>query len=156
THTFTYYDRVSTGPNSYNGFAPPTDWNSGSDLPDRLLLDSNASIGALGSSESNSGEGHAYIGFNPDVPEKVGSFGGSVQIGGGATEAIAEWLDINGDGLPDKVDRDSDGVGGDVNDINRDGPLRYRRNQGRPSGSVEWGDEETVTGITCASSEGTI
>jgi hypothetical protein len=57
---------------------------------------------------------------------KVGSFGGSLQIGGGATEAIAEWLDINGDGLPDKVYRDSDGAGdgdsGDLNDVNR-GPI---------------------------------
>ena len=130
------------------------DWNTGNDLPDRLLLDSNASIGALGSSESNSGEGHAYIGFNPDVPLKVGSFGGSLQIGGGATEAIAEWLDINGDGLADKVYRDSDGVGGDTNDVNRDGPIRYRLNRGGPNGSVTFGDERTVTGITRLSTEG--
>ncbi len=52
----------------------------------------------------------------PIDPLKVGSFGGSLQIGGGATEAIAEWLDINGDGLPDKVYRDSDGQGGDASD----------------------------------------
>ncbi len=154
THTFTYYDRVSTGPDSYDGFAGPTNWNTGSDLPDRLLLDSSAAIGALGSSESNSGEGHAYIGFNPIDPLKVGSFGGSLQIGGGATEAIAEWLDINGDGLPDKVYRDSDGIGGDLNDVNRNGPIRYRLNQGGPGGSVTFGDEKTVTGITRLSTEG--
>ena len=133
THTFTYNDQVSTGPDSYDGFAaddglehrlrparPPT--------PRRQ-----AAIGALGSSESNSGEGHAYIGFNPISPAKVGSFGGSLQIGGGATEAIAEWIDINGDGLSDKVYRDSDGAGGDFNDVNRDGPIRFRLNtSGRP------------------------
>ena len=154
THTFTYNDRVSTGPDSYDGFTGPTNWNTGSDLPDRLLLDSNAAIGALGSSESNSGEGHAYVGFNPIVPLKVGSFGGSLQIGGGATEAISEWLDINGDGLPDKVYRDSDGIGGDINDVNRNGPIRYRLNQGGPNGSVTFGDEKTVTGITKLSTEG--
>ncbi|MCU0508491.1 MAG: hypothetical protein MUC34_08820 [Anaerolineae bacterium] len=153
-HTFTYYDRVKTGPDSYDGFAAAADWNTGSDLPDRLLLDSNAAIGALGSSESNSGEGHAYIGFNPISGSKIGSFGGSLQIGGGATEAIAEWLDINGDGLADKVYRDSDGVDGDLNDVNRNGPIRYRLNQGGPGGSATFGDEKTVTGITKLSTEG--
>ena len=140
----------------YDGFDTAKDWNTGSDLPDRLLLDSNAAIGALGSSESNSGEGHAYIGFNPIDPEKVGSFGGSLQIGGGATEAIAEWLDINGDGLPDKVYRDSDGVGGDLNDVNRNGPIRYRLNTSGPHGVGQptFGDEKTVTGITKLSTEG--
>jgi len=49
THTLTYYDRVSTGPDSYDGFASPANWHTGSDLHDRLLLDSNAAIGALGS-----------------------------------------------------------------------------------------------------------
>lgn len=154
THTFSYHDRVSNGQGSYNGFAASQEWNTGNDLPDRLLLDSRASIGALGSSESNSGEGHAYVGFNPISPTKVGSFGGSLQIGGGATEAIAEWLDINGDGLSDKVYRDSDGSGGDTNDVNRDGPIRYRLNQGGPGGSVIFGDEKTVTGITKLSTEG--
>ena len=154
THTFSYYDRVSTAAGGYDGFAAEQEWNTGSDLPDRLLLDSNAAIGALGSSESNSGEGHAYVGFNPVVGYKVGSFGGSLQIGGGATEAIAEWLDINGDGLSDKVYRDSDGDGGDTNDVNRNGPIRFRLNQGGPGGSVTFGDEQTVTGINKLSTEG--
>jgi RHS repeat-associated protein len=153
-HTFSYYDRVTQTGGGYDGFAGPTTWNTGSDLPDRLLLDSNASIGALGSSESNSAEGHAYIGFNPIDPEKIGSFGGSLQIGGGATEAIAEWLDINGDGLPDKVYRDSNGANGDLNDVNRDGPIRYRLNRGGPNGSVTFSDQKTVTGITRLSTEG--
>ncbi|CAA9362455.1 MAG: hypothetical protein AVDCRST_MAG93-7739, partial [uncultured Chloroflexia bacterium] len=154
THTFTYHNRVSNGGTSYDGFTEPIPWNTGSDLPDRLLLDSNASIGALGSSESNSGEGHAYVGFNPVIGHKVGSFGGSLQIGGGATEAIAEWLDINGDGLPDKVYRDSDGVGNDLNDVNRNGPIRYRLNQGGPNGTVNFSAERPVTGITKLSTEG--
>ena len=154
THTFSYHDRVSTEAGGYDGFATEKEWDTGEDLPDRLLLDSNAAIGALGSSESNSGEGHAYVGFNPVVGYKVGSFGGSLQIGGGATEAIAEWLDINGDGLSDKVYRDSDGTDGDTNDVNRNGPIRYRLNQGGPGGSVNFGEEKTVTGISKLSTEG--
>ena len=163
THDFTYYDRVSTA-DGYDGFGTPLDWNTGDDLPSRQYLDSTAAIGALGSSESNSGEGHAYLGFNPIIPDKVGSFGGSLQIGGGATEAIAEWLDINGDGLPDKVYRDSNGShnsdggtdnGDDTNDVNRNGPIRYRLNTSGPSSnSTTFGPQQTVTGINRLSTEG--
>ena len=157
THTFTYYDRVRDG-EEYAGFHGAKAWHTGGDLPDRQLLDLEAAIGALGSSESNSGEGHAYVGFNPASPTKVGSFGGAVQVGGGATEAIAEWLDINGDGLPDKVYRDSDGVGGDKNDVLRDGPIRYRLNTSKPTddpgAEPTFGDELTVMGITRLSVEG--
>jgi len=154
THNFAYHDRVGNGAGGYNGFAEPSNWNTGSDLPDRLLLDSQASIGVLGASESNSGEGHAYIGFNPIVGQKVGSFGGALQIGGGATEALAEWLDINGDGLPDKVYRESDGSGGELNDTSRDGPIRFRLSNAGPNGTTEFGPEQTVVGINKLSYEG--
>jgi RHS repeat-associated protein len=155
THAFDYVNRVGTNATGYDGFeGTAADWNTGDDLPDRAMLFEDTAIGALGSSESNSGEGHAYIGFNPIVPNKVGSFGGSLQIGGGATEAVAEWLDINGDGLSDKVYRDSDGVDGDTNDVNRNGPIRYRLNTSGPGGGTTFGDEKTVTGITRLSTEG--
>jgi hypothetical protein len=151
THSFEYYNHVTDPSGAYNGngFADAATWDTGDDLPDRVLLDSDVSIGALGSSESNSGEGHAYIGFNPGVPLKVGSFGGSIQIGGGVTEALAEWLDLNGDGLPDKVYRDPDG-----NDVDRNGPIRYRLNQAGPGGSTTFGAPGTVEGITKLSNEG--
>jgi len=55
---------------------------------------------------------------------------------------------------PDKVYRDSDGVGGDLNDVNRDGPIRFRLNRGGPNGSPTFSDEMTVTGITRLSTEG--
>jgi RHS repeat-associated protein len=152
THTFDYANRVGTQTNGYNGFASADGWNTGKDLPDRLLLDSKASISALGGSESNAGEGHAYIGFNPLVPEKLGSIGGSLQIGGGATEAISEWLDINGDGLPDKVYRAS--TASDPNDVARNGPVMFRLNQSRPGGSTTFGDPEQAQGITKLSTEG--
>ncbi len=149
THTFSYYDRVSKAGGGYDGFGTAEDWNTGSDLPDRQFLDSQAAIGALGASESNSGEGHAYIGFNPIDPLKVGSFGGSLQIGGGATEALSEWLDINGDGLPDKVFRDPSG-----NDVDRNGPIEFRLNTSGPSGSTTFGPVQTATGINRLSTEG--
>ena len=41
-----------------------------------------------------------------------------------------------------------------LNDVNRNGPIRYRLNRGGPNGSVTFGDEMTVTGITKLSTEG--
>ncbi len=108
-HTFSYYDDVRTGV-TYDGFADAVDWTSNDDLVGGLDLDPNVVASALGASETNSGEGHAYIGFNPLIPQKVGSFGGSIQVGGGSTHGISEFIDLNGDGLPDKVFLRPDGV----------------------------------------------
>ena len=158
THQFEYYDEVTDANGNYDGFGVTEDWNTGNDLPARQLLTDEAENGALGSSETNSGEGHAYIGFNPISPTKVGSFGGALQLGGGATEALAEFIDLNGDTLPDKVYRDPSG-----NDIDRNGPIRYRLNQSAPTASAPcgpiahpctFGPEQTVVGLTKLSTDG--
>ena len=150
THRFEYYDEVTNASGNYDGFGATESWNTGNDLPARQLLTDEAENGALGSSETNSGEGHAYIGFNPISPTKVGSFGGSIQLGGGSTEALAEFIDLNGDTLPDKVYRDPAG-----NDIDRNGPIRFRLNQsGASGGSTTFGPEQTVAGLTKLSTDG--
>ena len=131
-HTFTYNDEVLADDGSYDGFAGPTTWNTGSDIDDRTPFDP-VSIGALGASESNSGEGHAYIGFNPLIPDKNGSFGGSLQIGAGGTEAISEWIDLNGDTLPDKV-------------FEKDGGIQFRLNTSGPDGGTDFSDPDEVEG----------
>jgi len=145
THTFGYHDNVTSG-TATNGLGASTDWQSGDDLYDRIWLSQSGATGALGTSETNSAEGHAYIGFNPLVADKVGSFGGTVQVGGGATEAESEWLDLNGDGLPDKVFRDPGSVGHDLNDTDRDGPILYRLNHG--DGTFTTGTAPKAQGIT--------
>ena len=103
SHQFGYYDDVTNGAGTFIGFAGPVNWTTHEDLDPQLQLDANVAAGALGASQSNSGEGHVYIGFNPLIPQKVGSFGGSIQIGAGGTNALSEWIDLNGDNLPDKV-----------------------------------------------------
>ena len=96
THDFKYYDDVNG-----QGFADPSTWNTrDDDLGDGRL---EGQSGALGMSESNAGDGHVCIGFNPVAPTKVGSFGGSLTFDGADTESLVEFLDINGDTLPDKV-----------------------------------------------------
>ncbi|WP_154402237.1 SpvB/TcaC N-terminal domain-containing protein [Ornithinimicrobium cavernae] len=142
-HTFAYHNEVGTRASSYGGFGDSATWNTGDDLRTRSMLDENVSPGAMGASESNSAEGHAYLGFNPLIPDKNGSFGGSLQIGGGNTQALAEWLDINGDSLPDKVWK-------------QDGELRYRLNTSGPAGGTTFEDPEDIEEIGTLSNDNNI
>ncbi len=141
THTFTYFNDVKYAAGSYTGFATDGPWDTGDtgaldDIGDRAFLDENISGGALGGSESNSAEGHVYVGFNPAVPQKVGSFGASIQIGGGQTDGIEELIDLNGDGLPDKVFMAPGKK--DANDDVQN--VWYRLNRGGPGGELRFGE----------------
>ncbi|SOC52015.1 SpvB/TcaC N-terminal domain-containing protein [Ornithinimicrobium cerasi] len=141
-HTFDYFDEVR-GDAGYEGFGASAPWATGSDLPEVPMLDASVKPGALGASESHSAEGHAYLGFNPLIPQKVGSFGASLQIGGGTTKAMSEWLDLNGDSLPDKVWREGNS-------------LKYRLNTSGPSGGTTFTGRNDLTGIGGLSSDNNI
>ncbi|GAA1060582.1 SpvB/TcaC N-terminal domain-containing protein [Agromyces bracchium] len=150
THTFDYHDTVTDGAGTYAGFdTTEQTWDTGEDVESREMLTADSDGSALGMSTSNSAEGHAYIGFNPTIPQKVGSFGGSFQVGGGRTEAIGEWLDLDGDGLPDKVFR---------TDTNQDGLLdavKFRLNASGPDGGTIFGPASTekISGLDTLSGE---
>ena len=138
-HEFDYSDPLARpAGGGYTGFGSPTDWktsgtNTAGDIPDQGLLGiGNAAVGALGASVNNSAEGHGYLGFNAAIPDKNGSFGYAFQIGGGGTEALAEWIDLNGDTLPDKVWKDGSSI-------------KLRLNQSGPDGGDTFG-EATPTG----------
>ena len=109
-HTMDYYNDLGTANADVSGFAAPADWTSINDVPAEVYLDSEADVSALGGSDTNSGSGNLYIGFNPATPSKTGSFGVGVELSGGDTTAIAEWIDLNGDNLPDKVFASGSGV----------------------------------------------
>lgn len=147
THTFEYHDLVTDGNGAYSGFDTAEQaWDTGhpDDIETRKMMDVDAQGSALGMSTSNSAEGHAYIGFNPTAfPQKTGSFGGSFQVGGGRTDAIAEWIDLDGDGLPDKVFR------------TRTGDVKFRLNQSGPDGGTMFGPASTnpVSGLERLSGE---
>ncbi|WP_153395385.1 SpvB/TcaC N-terminal domain-containing protein [Ornithinicoccus halotolerans] len=150
-HTFDYHQEVLED-GSFTGFETSArTWDTGesSDIPTKVLLPSepDVDVGALGYSESHSGEGHGYLGFNPGIPQKVGSFGASLQIGGGTTTSHAEWLDINGDSLPDKVFRQGNQV-------------KYRLNTSGPSlpsgQSATFGEAQPVGNLTGLGSESSV
>lgn len=105
THTFDYYDEV-TGGDGYDGFAAPADWDmqgvgrgvGGCDACPLGTLDGSA----LGASHSLGGDGRLFLGFSL-LPIKLLAAGGGVQLGGSNGAGDLELIDIDGDGLPDKV-----------------------------------------------------
>ncbi|GAG10859.1 unnamed protein product, partial [marine sediment metagenome] len=143
-HTFEYVNSVSDSAGVYTGFETRQEWNTGDDIPlPDLPFDTSLNVGALGASTSISAEGHIYVGFNPAAPSKTGSAGGSGQVSGGVTSALSEWLDINGDSLPDKVFVSLTGV-------------KYRANLGEANGTTTFGPPEDVPGLVLLSSEANI
>ena len=160
-HTFTYYQDVGENGDYKGGFGPYEGDGSpkvnvvGSESDDlhEFLLFKDAKYSQLGSSISNSGDFHLYLGYNPTVPKKLLSYGGAISIGGGTTYGLSELIDINGDLLPDKVFR------ADVDEI-RDGKIQpatiyYRLRLKEPDASGNWfGAKHPIDGLDAMSSDG--
>ena len=141
-HEVEYYDDL-TGTTTVDGFATGVDLDTApgsdgdGDVSDITFLDTTADVSALGGGETNAGSGNLYIGFNPISPSKTFSVGVGIELGGGDTEAIVEWMDLNGDNLPDKVFLDGSTV-------------KFRLNTTGPAGAGGDGDWplESATGIS--------
>jgi RHS repeat-associated protein len=139
-HEFTWFDDVTdpaTG--DYRGFGDIEQWGSRTGAPAGSA--NIAATSALGTSWRAGGDGGSYIGFNPIIPSKIGSFGGSFNIAGGQTNEIGTLVDLDGDGLPDKVWVDASGT------------VMYRPNLNRPGATARhsdgswFGAAHTITGI---------
>jgi hypothetical protein len=52
--------------------------------------------------ETNAGDGR-NLGFNPTAPHKDRLVRWSITLNGGDAKSLVEFIDINGDTLPDKV-----------------------------------------------------
>lgn len=137
-HTFEWFDEVrdpQTG--KYNGFGDIEQWGNRTDT-DRVNI---AAESALGTSYRGGADGGAYIGFNPAIPSKIGSFGGSFNIAGGQTNEASTLVDLDGDSLADKVW------------VTNSGTVMYRPNLNRPGVTAakyenSWfGEAQTITGI---------
>ncbi len=134
-HTFTYFDDV-TDPNTggYAGFSEPEQWGTGTSQTKVNI----AAESALGTQWRAGADGGSYIGFNPVIPNKIGSFGGSFNIAGGQSNEVSTLVDLDGDSLPDRV-----WLSG--------GTVMYKPNLNRPGGTQiggSWfGPTQTITGI---------
>jgi RHS repeat-associated protein len=86
---------------------------------------------ALGSSEDGGGNFGSYVGFGPPCPWSNNFTGGvNFGFGGSSGGGLSSFMDVNGDGLPDKVFR-------------QDKRLKFRPNLGNGFGGVS-----NITGIT--------
>ncbi len=148
THLIEYFDELTDTADGVDGFGTlqpdgtrGEDWATQADTADVTFLDTTADVSTLGGSETNGGSGNIYIGFNPITPSKTLSFGVGLELSGSDTEALAEWIDLNGDGLPDKV-------------FFENGVVKFRINQTGPGGSGAWTEKDEVEVVENGSSSG--
>ncbi len=135
-HTFDYYREPL-------GFGSASTWSTGIDSVNVAELPIDGVATALGGSVSGSVGAHLYLGFNPTNPDKKGSFGGKIGFNFSQNEGVLELIDINGDGLPDKVYRTLLGVF-----------VRY--NQSGPDGGTSFGPVIALPSLPGISTERTI
>ena len=132
THEFTYYDELRDAAGGYNGFDTASSWNTGADGVTAGLLD-HGQASALSGALSTGVGGHLYVGFNPTAsPTKQFSGGGKVGFNHSSTDGVLAMIDLNGDGLPDKVFKSGNGI-------------RFRLNTSGPDGSNDFDTESTGT-----------
>ena len=125
-HTFAYHDDVAA---AGSGFDAPTQWETGAQPSGTALVPSKLS--ALGTSATNAGDGRIYVGFNPASPSKTGSAGGSFAMNGATNESLIEFMDLNGDSLPDKVYRKTTNLVAEP--AGGESMIRYQLNTTTPS-----------------------
>ncbi|MGW5237402.1 toxin TcdB middle/N-terminal domain-containing protein [Monashia sp. NPDC004114] len=118
THRFSYFDELDDSDNFQS---------SQVDVRGDGLAGLEGRASSLGMSDSIGGDGHLYVGFNPEIPLKEESFGGSLTFAGSDTKTTAQLMDLNGDNLPDKVFHSD--------------KIRYRLNTTRPGAPLTFADD---------------
>ena len=151
-HTFSYYDEIPEATSGstvgYAGFDEKVDWLTGSDDVNLNLLgiDFDASLvsGSTGKSTGRHGYNGIFIGTWTD---KTNSFGKASSSSSSTTQGVLSLIDIDGDGLPDKVYKNG-------------GALSYRRNTWIPGSAldteIEFGGSRSLSTLPQISSSTSI
>ena len=143
--TFDYYDDVQSG-SGYVPFKSESEtWNTHNDGLDAGFINPLQVAGgrfsdkptALGGTTSTSISGSFYVGVGPMTPDawKGNTGGGSYNYSSDNSKGLSTFVDINGDGLPDKVYRDG-------------GALYYRPQLRSDDNEVRYGEPIKVRGIS--------
>ncbi len=138
THTFNYFNEVGTGA-SLKVFDNAMNWTPQSDDVHGNFINPldafNDKASSLSGTKSNDfGIGMAVtVGFNVDVVSKSLSVGGSFGYSQSTSEGLLSMIDINGDGLPDKV-------------LVQGNTIKFRANLSKPGGSPSFGELQTIIG----------
>ncbi len=118
THSFDYHDDTREADGSYKGFAPTIDWS--------LTSGDVSQVSALQGANTGSVGGFGLIGLSllvPSVENAVLNITGKFGSNKSDTDHLIAMIDINGDGLADKVYKNGSQV-------------FYRRNLSEVDGSV--------------------
>lgn len=134
-HRFEYFDEIRESPtpdSAFRGFAPAVPWSAGGDhvrtlgipgLAQGLLGNGEASM--IGGADELGFGAHLYVGFAPIGVMKQNSLGVKAGFKGSSSNDKLALLDINGDGLPDKVFQSGAGI-------------TYRLNRSGPAGGTQF------------------
>jgi RHS repeat-associated protein len=139
THTFDYYDEIRDSNKNYQGFSSASNWATGNDnVSIGLFGKGNAS--ALGGNKSLSTDIHLYLGLAMGGCTKDKSIGGKIGGQFGESEGKLILVDINGDGLEDKV-------------YKKGGIVYYRPNRSGPNGTSQFGEERVIANLGALSED---
>ncbi|MEJ2117629.1 MAG: SpvB/TcaC N-terminal domain-containing protein, partial [Alphaproteobacteria bacterium] len=104
-HEFSYFDEARDDGGLYKGFDSAREtWNTGTDNVEGNGLLGNLDASALSGHESRSVGGHLYVGVGLTA-SKSNSVGAKTGYTTGSGDGLLALVDINGDGLQDKVFR---------------------------------------------------
>ncbi|OQW90657.1 MAG: hypothetical protein BWK78_06475, partial [Thiotrichaceae bacterium IS1] len=137
THTFDYYEDIGNG-GGYAGFGGSSAWSTGGDGVSAGLLGQGDSS-AINGTKSKDKDKHLYVGIGIG-PNKKMSIGVKVGSNDSKSEGLLALIDINGDGLPDKV-------------YKQGGTIYYRANRSGPTGNTSFAGPRVVAGLPDISRE---
>jgi RHS repeat-associated protein len=110
-HLLTYYDDARDAEGAYRGFAGSDTWNTGGDgVNGEQLIGDGLAASALSGLEGGSNGRHLYVGIAFGRPSKGDSIGAKVGSNSGDIEGLLALVDLDGDGLQDKVFRRGGGI----------------------------------------------
>jgi RHS repeat-associated protein len=120
-HSFTYYDDSRDASLNYKGFQGSTQWNTGADNVQAQGPLGALNASALGSQMGSGAGGHLYVGVAPLGSDKSSSVGAKVGSNFSDSDGLLAFIDLDGDGLPDKLFQSGNTVS-------------YRKNLSAPNG----------------------
>jgi RHS repeat-associated protein len=140
-HSFDYYNDVASG-NTLVPLATAQSWIIGSDNVHGKMIthingftDEASALSGTASKDLSAGV-TVSVGFDANVSSKVNSVGGSFSYSQSQSKGMLAMIDVNGDGLPDKLFLDAG-----------NNTLYYRPNQSGVSGKTSFGNKIAIAGI---------
>ena len=141
SHAFTYYNDIGTG-TSLIPLAAAQNWTVPSDNVHGGMLthlsgftDEASALSGTSNKDLSAGV-TVSVGFGADVTTKLNTVGGSFSYSLSQSQGMLAMIDVNGDGLPDKLFFDA---GSDA--------LYYRPNLSGTTGNTSFGNKIAINGI---------